>query len=231
MHWYLIHGAASTRLSWTSQLRALPQVSRASLPPLRQVEPEHLIEAWADWCLEDMGRPSIVMGHSMGGAIAQIMALKAPAMVQGLVLVGTGPRLPVNAALIESLQATPREALGQIARWSLSKSTDPTLLKRSIEQAQRYDAEQAHREFLACNAFDSRNQLSRFFGPTALIAADQDRMTPVSRLMEFHEFWPNAPLFMVKDAGHMMMLEQPIQFNTILAEISHREEFGTESTS
>ena len=217
--WYLIHGAASTRLIWSRQMQALPSATRASLPPLPEVEPSNLIEAWSDWCLNDLKEPSIIMGHSMGGAIAQLMALKAPELVRGLVLVGTGPRLPVNPALIKGLQDNPRQTLEKITRWSLSRNPDTTLLERSLEQTGTIDIDRAVREFVACLSFDVRSQLHRVRCFKALIAGEQDRMTPVGLMEEFRNIWPQAPFYLVENAGHMMMLEQAERFNAILTQI------------
>lgn len=230
IYWYLIHGAVSTRLTWTRQLSVLPNVSRASLPALANVSPENLIEAWADWCLDDMQKPGIVMGHSMGGAIAQTMALKSPDMVLGLVLVGTGAQLPVNPLLIANLENRPEVALKQIMQWSLTQEAPLDLVSKSLKQALAYDPARAVREFMACQTFDVRPHLTQIKAPKALIAADHDRMTPIDRFKDFQEAWPTAPLYTVKSAGHLMMLEQPTQFNAILTTIRSRREFGNEST-
>lgn len=224
-HWYLIHGAASNRLIWSQQLPVLKGAQRAELPALDPIEPEHLIRAWAAWCAEDMDEPSIIMGHSLGGAIAQQVALDAPDLVRGLVLVGTGPRLPVNRTLLDALATDPSAALAQLTRWSLRRNADPRLLARSLDLARSVDGHRAWREFAACNSFDVRESLSRVQCPVALIAADQDRMTPEPLLREFQRIWPNAPLYQVAEAGHMMMLEQPQAFNRILEDILRQPNF------
>ncbi|PSR20432.1 MAG: alpha/beta hydrolase [Sulfobacillus acidophilus] len=226
VHWYLIHGAVSSPLTWSQQLRILPRVIRATLPPLRDVAASQLIDAWADTCLGELTEPSIVMGHSLGGAIAQLMALKCPTLVRGLVLVGTGPRLPVNPALLQALKHTPRQALERIVRWSLSSRIDSVFLSNSLSQVQTYDVERAYREFLACDEFDLSAQLRDVACPVALVGADEDRMTPIALMQEFHQVWPTAPLFQVQNAGHMMMLEQPKQFNDIILRIMR--DFGWE---
>ncbi len=219
-HWYLIHGAASSRLTWTKQLRALASVERAALPALEHVSPADLIGAWADWCLEHLTQPSIIVGHSMGGAIAQTMALKNPGLVQGLVLAGTGPHLPVNPDLITALSEEPDKALSRITRWSLGKTADSTLLERSLEQVKSIDPNRAQREFLACTYFDVRTELSQITCPKAVIAGAEDRMTPAALTDLFREAWPEAPYFKIPGAGHMMMLEQPERFNEALAQIA-----------
>ncbi|MCY0897758.1 MAG: alpha/beta hydrolase [Firmicutes bacterium] len=221
-YWYLIHGAASTRLTWTRQLQVLPLVERASLPPLDAVEPPFLIDAWADYCLSQLTQPSVIMGHSLGGAIAQIMALKDPTMVLGLVLVGTAPRLPVNPDLIEALRKHPDTALQNIARWSLAPDAPSELLQRSLHQVASVDTHRALREFLACTYFDVRDKLHQITCHRAVIAGERDRMTPLTLVSEFREAWPDVPLYTIPNAGHMMMLEQPEAFNQILGELVER---------
>lgn len=221
-HWFLIHGAASNRLIWSRQLSALASVERASLPLLADYEPQQLIPAWADWCLNHMTQPAVVMGHSLGGAIAQVMALKSPHLVQGLVLVGTGPFLPVNPALIQSLKDSPQEALMRITRWSLSKNVDPVLLQKSLQQVENVDSNEAWRQFVACTAFDVREHLSHITCPKAIIAGSEDRMTPESLTKSFLDAWPEVPYYQIPGAGHSMMLEKPEAFNNVLFEIMDR---------
>lgn len=218
-HWLLIHGAASSRLTWTRQLPVLPYRTRVDLPDWPTVEPDRLLDRWADWCLTQLPEPSVIMGHSMGGAIAQLMALKNPQQVLGLVLVGTGPRLPVSPQLIDQLRTTPHEALANITRWSLKRQPDPVLLEKSLQQAQKVDPERALREFLVCQTFDVRDRLKTLHVPIVVIAGAEDRMTPAALTEEFRTIWPDIPYYVVPEAGHMMMLEAPEAFNQILTRI------------
>ncbi len=220
--WYLIHGAGSNRLVWSRQMRVLKNATRAELPWLKGVPEERLIDAWADWGLDQLTQPVVLMGHSLGGAIAQTMALKAPHLIEGLVLVGTGPHLPVNPNLIESLASEPQEALRRITRWSFAKTADPTLIVKSLAQAQSFDGHQAWRQFVACTYFDGRDQLSAVTCPKAIIAGAEDRMTPEPLTKSFLEIWPDAPYFTIAGAGHSMMLEQPETFNDILLDLMER---------
>ena len=45
----------------------------------------------------------ILMGHSLGGAIAQTLALEAPTWLEKIILVGTGARLRVDPSILEAL--------------------------------------------------------------------------------------------------------------------------------
>lgn len=221
-HWYLIHGAASSRLTWTRQMRVLSSATRAELPALPDLPPDQLIDAWADWCLADLNQPAVLMGHSLGGAIAQTMALKAPTMVEGLVLVGTGPHLPVNPVLLTALQSEPEAALARITRWSLGRDPNPDLLARSLAQAAVVDHQNAYRQFLACTYFDVRARLQDITCPRAVIAGAEDRMTSAELTQQFVDAWPDVPYFVIPNAGHTMMLEQPEAFNEVLGELIDR---------
>jgi len=60
---------------------------------------------------------AILVGHSMGGAIAIQTTLLAPERVQGLGLVATGARLKVNPTVLEGLQHETLGTIRRIVRW------------------------------------------------------------------------------------------------------------------
>ncbi len=165
----------------------------------------------------------------MGGAIAQTMALTHPDRVLALVLVGTGPELPVNSQLLDLLAAEPQIALEKIARWSLSRSADPGLLTASLEMALSIPSARALQEFTACKFFDVRHRIKDIACPRFVIRGADDKMTPDALSQEFLTAWPDIPLFTIPKAGHLMMLEQPALFNDILETIKTRLEPGTEA--
>lgn len=217
--WMFIHGAAANHHTWARQRRLPWETWMPDLPTLNYVPPRHLIDKLADWCLAQLSAPTILVGHSMGGAIAQTMALNEPDAVAGLVLVGTGPQLPVNNQLLDLLSNDPAAALEKIARWSVSRDADPKLLQVSIEMAQSVPKERALQEFTACQFFDARHQLHRVTCPVSLIRGTEDKMTPLALSNEFLTIWPNLPVFEIAGGGHLMMLEQPEKFNEILGAI------------
>jgi pimeloyl-ACP methyl ester carboxylesterase len=66
-----------------------------------------------------------------------------------------------------------------------------------------------HADFVACNAFDVRDQIGQITVPTLVISGDKDKMTPVENGRFLAEHIPNAQLAIVEGGGHMMALEQP----------------------
>lgn len=219
-HWTFLHGAASNHQTWSRQHRLGVEKWVPDLPTLNHTTPAHLINQLADWCASSLPESSVVVGHSMGGAIAQTLALNHPDRVLALVLVGTGPHLPVNSTLLDLLATEPKTALEKITRWSLSRSADPSLVAKSLEMAASIPAARALQEFTACQFFDVRHRLQEIQCPRFVIRGSEDKMTPEVLSREFLEAWSDTPLYTIPDAGHLMMLEQSTLFNEILETIS-----------
>ena len=105
----LIHGAAGSHLDWPPQLRLIKGMGSCALDLPghgRSTRPARTsVSAYADDVLamaNMLGLTEILlMGHSMGGAIAMNIALRQPLTVVGLVLVATGARLRVKDALLD----------------------------------------------------------------------------------------------------------------------------------
>lgn len=222
VHWTFIHGAASNHRTWSRQHRFPVDKWVPDLPTLTHSTPAHLINDLASWCASSLPEPSVIVGHSMGGAIAQTMALNYPNRVLALVLVGTGPHLPVNSELLDLLANQPQAALEKITRWSLSRAADPGLIKTSLELAVSIPPARALQEFTACQFFDVRHRLNDIKCPRFVIRGSDDKMTPEALSNQFLAAWPDVPGFTIPDAGHLMMLEQPVLFNDVLDTINSR---------
>ena len=52
---------------------------------------------------------------------------------------------------------------------------------------------------------------------TCLIWGKQDNVTPPEAALDFHKLLPNSDLFWIDKCGHAAMMEQPEEFNKILA--------------
>jgi pimeloyl-ACP methyl ester carboxylesterase len=214
MTWVFLHGAASGPEVWSRQHHVVPQAVWFRYPET-EAEPDQLLEEYATAVLTVGPDPLVLVGHSLGGAVAQLAALADPSRVAGLILVATGPRLPVNPALLEGLQNAPAEALDRIARWSLARSAPATLLERSRTLVRRTDPALAHRQLAACARFDIRGRRTPSL-PVAVIAGADDRMTPPALVTELLDTWPGARRTEIAGAGHLVMQEQPDAFNAAL---------------
>lgn len=220
----LIHGAGGSRIHWPPELRRmasravhaidLPGHGRSEGSALDQIQ--HYADQVAGW-MEALELPkAVVAGHSMGGAIAQQLAYDHRGRLAGLVLIGTGNRLPVNPILLE-LTASPEtfpQAAELILRWEFSLQVDPALVELAREAMGELDHSVMHADLTACSRFDlsDRNPRKELAGiPILVICGQDDKMTPLSLNQELAEFLPGAKLVNIPSAGHMVMLEKPVE--------------------
>ncbi len=214
----LIHGAGGSHLDWPVELRQLPNTAVTSLDLPghgRSTPPGHnSIEAYADIVQTFIKKLRlnnvVVAGHSMGGAIAQALALRNLAQLSGLVLVGTGARLPVSPVILEKVRDEKEfeTAVSLISRYAWRKESDPTLRKKSYTAMLKTDSNILYGDFLACNQFDSREQLRKIRLPTLIISATKDKMMPTKFGQHLAEQIPNAEYKIIEDSGHFIQLEQ-----------------------
>jgi pimeloyl-ACP methyl ester carboxylesterase len=226
MRLVFLHGAASSPDVWARQRRHFRDAHYFSYPSTA-AGPSDLLDVYAEAVLASLEGPALLVGHSLGGAVAQLCALQAPQTVASVVLVGTGPHLPVNPELLTGLIHRPAETLDRVARWSLAKAAPDALVERARELARAADPDLAYRQFAACNHFDVRSR-PPYNGRAALIWGAQDRMTPPALVRELVAVFPRRRDVEIANAGHLVMLEQPAPFNAALQRALNdvREEEG-----
>lgn len=216
--WLLLPGAASGREVWGRQLGALSGARAVSYPVVPEGQP--LLEAYADAVLSHGTGPVVLVGHSLGGAVAQICALAQPGRVSALVLVSSAPRLPVNPAVLDGLRGpgdAPAAMLQRIAQWSVDRSADPRLAEQVRRMMTQASPRLALRQFTACAHFDITAQRPSRPIPVHVVAGLNDRMTPLELVESSGGVWPGAVVHRVPAAGHFVMLERPEAVNSILS--------------
>jgi len=215
----LIHGAGGTRLHWPPTLRRLPETEvfavdlpgHGEAPGAGQTTIAGYRQAIEAWMQALALPPAVVMGHSMGGALALSLALEAPARVAGLVLVGTGARLRVHPLLLEAARAgnVAAETLATLVAWWYSPDASPRLRQLAARGLAATNASVLHGDFLACDGFDVMDRLGAIDRPALVIVGEDDHMTPVKYARFLADHLPRAQLSVIPTAGHMVMLEQP----------------------
>jgi pimeloyl-ACP methyl ester carboxylesterase len=210
-----VHGAGGEHSIWGYQLRAVPGLQAAlDLPghgrspgPGRKTIPGYgavvagFVDQWAPG-------PAIVVGHSMGGAVAQWLALQRPHLVRGLLLVGTGARLRVRDELRTGFVDDPVRAARRLATWSFGLAADPAWAARAARQAAA-DPVVTAGDFAACHAFDVMERLGEIQVPTIALCGSEDVLTPPKYTHYLAARIPDASAVLVPEAGHMVMVERP----------------------
>ena len=185
-----------------------------------------------------------VLGTSLGGFVAQELALVRPDLVDRLVLVGTsygrgGPesmsawaladiiglpslnakkavRRGLEAATSEAYRAQRPEEFEQIVSWRLADSPSLSVYYDQLRAGAR---------------FDISRDVGRITSPTLVIHGSEDRFVPASNAVALAEEIPGAKLRVLDDAGHLVFIERYADVNrevvTFLKPRESRERRGT----
>jgi len=213
----LIHGAGGTHQHWPPHLRRLSETNVYALDlPGHGHSPgpgQNTIAGYRDRALawaDTLSLPRFVLaGHSMGGAIAQDLALHAQDRLAGLVLVGSGARLRVHPAILQGVQEDFPATAKQLCDWALSETASQKSRRQYLRRLLEVDPGVLLGDFRACDRFDVCEQLGSISVPTLVIGGLSDRLTPPKYSQFLHDHIPDARLLLVENAGHMLMLEQP----------------------
>ena len=216
----LIHGSGGDHSHWPEPLRAsvLADVYGLDLPGhgSSSGRGSHRVEDYTDFIQDFVQQLNLkrvtVFGHSLGGAIAQSLALRQPEWLSAIVLVGTGARLRVIPAILEALLADPSATLDLLTQNSLGPSAPQDLFNRIRTGFAKTDPRIIHGDLIACDQFDIMAQVSRITLPTLIVSATNDLLTPPKYGRYLHDHISNSTLHLIENAGHMMALEKPGEF-------------------
>ena len=215
----LIHGAGGSHLYWPANIRRLMgyEVYALDLPGHGRSSQalQDTILAYAESVDEWMAvaglQQAVVIGHSLGSAIALTLALENPQLIAGLGLLGAGARLKVNPQILDQIgdPDTFLATVRKITKWSFSSQAPEILTSLAEKRLAEAGPQVLHSDFWTCNAFDITADLGQIKQPALIICGQEDKMTPVQESRFLAENIPNARLELVSEAGHMLMLEKP----------------------
>ena len=213
----LVHGAGGSHLDWPAPLRRLSgtNVYALDLPGHGRSEGpgRGSITAYRDFLLaflDALGlERAIVVGHSMGGAIALDFALYYPDRLAGLILVGSGARLRVVPAILTGILSDFEATVDLVCDYAYGPSISEQLKRLGRQRLLKTPPQALHGDYAACDAFDVMDRLGEVRCPTLAIVGAADRLTPPKYSVYLRDHIPGAELALVDAAGHMVMLEKP----------------------
>ena len=168
-----------------------------------------------------------VVGSSMGGAIAQELAIAYPERVDRLVLMATAARacwmcgaLDDGAMWTTLLRRAGRLSPRALARFVRRRARAVAgRVRRGGPPASPLPPVPAHglrRQREALAAFDARDRLPRISAPVLVIAGARDREIPLAAAEELARGIPGARLVVLRGAGHLMHYERADEVNRLL---------------
>jgi pimeloyl-ACP methyl ester carboxylesterase len=172
-----------------------------------------------------------VLGFSMGGAIAQELAIGNPERVARLVLMATFPGgflgmpapWPVLRRLFDIEGLSPEEAARQVwpAIYSaayLARHADAVEAQMRREIARPTPDYVAKAQSLAIRSFSSAFRLWQIQAPTLVATGTEDQVVPPANSRILASAIPGAQLALVPDLGHRAIWEAPEEISDIVTD-------------
>jgi len=222
-----LHGAGSSNLEWQYQWAYFKDQMTVVVPDL----PGHgdspgkghdSIDGYADTIVRLIKKLKldgcVLIGHSMGGAIAQKIALLHPNLLTGLVLAATGARLRVSSQIFSTIKTNFEQYIDLASSSFLPKTAEAQKKNIFREAISHCIPSIVYNDFEACNKFDVMNEIAHIHIRTLIINGDRDIMTPVKYAQYMHEKIADSQLFIVPDAGHMATMEMPEEVNKAISD-------------
>lgn len=222
-----VHGAGGSHLMWLAELRTF----KKEYHPIAVNLPGHglspgagceRIEGYASFVLELADELKLkkffLVGLSMGGAIAQEIALTAPERIISLVLMSTGARLKVLPELFKMIRENWKSYLEMFPKFAFSQYAPPAVVEQALKEVSQRDPKVVEADFRACDNFNRMEDVKRISLPTLIISAELDLLTPPKYMDYLHEQIAGSRLLKIPQAGHIVNLEKPKEVIQALGE-------------
>lgn len=230
----LVAGLAADNAFWMPSVDALAARHDLVMPDNRgagrttPLDAPTSIRAMADDCIalaDHLGLAKFSLaGHSMGGMIAQDIAIRHPGRVDRLVLASTAARA---SAWNNDLFATWSALFGLVERplwfrnlfyWVLSPAffDNPKTVDALVHLAATYPYQQTSEalsnQVKAIAGFDTRAQLSGIAARTLVMAGTRDMLFRIEDAAAFAKSIPHATFAPIDGAAHSFPTESPQEF-------------------
>ncbi|MCC6996682.1 MAG: alpha/beta hydrolase [Deltaproteobacteria bacterium] len=213
-----IHGAGASGAVWLPALRRLARRRRALAPDLPGhgrseggfTTLEQARDAVGLFCAAAGVTRAVLVGHSMGGAIALAAALAWPERVAGLGLVTTAGRFSVSPQTLQKVAAP--SGGDWLADLGFSPACDPALRRAASATALTSDGPVRHQDFALLANLDLTAQLGALRLPAHVLGGADDLLLPPRLSEELAGAIPDAKLEILPRCGHFPMFEQEAAF-------------------
>ena len=195
-----VHGLSGSSRWWTRVAALIDgPVPVVLFDVPRSLKPPD-VATWLAGRIEESGPPVDLAGHSLGALVSARLAALRPELIRRLVLIsppGVGmPRSPLAYA------------------WPLARTmlgARPSFLVRLTYDGLRAGPRNLARGGLHVARADLTAELPAVAAPTLLVWGARDGVVPVDEAATWLERLPDARLIVIPGAGHVPMVESPVE--------------------
>jgi 3-oxoadipate enol-lactonase len=226
-----LHGVGGGHHAWEDQVPYFGRLGYAShawdqpgyghSPMVEPYDLEHVAASLARLVESLAGEPVVLVGHSMGGMIAQEAYARYPRLVKALALCFTSPAFAGDgseftqqfiAARIGPLDAG--KTMAEIAAQLIPTMGSNSKLAVRIMSGVPPDTYRKAVHLLT--TFDRRKELADIKVPTLVVAGAEDRTAPPAVMEKMAQKIPGAEYVLIPDCGHLGPMDRPAEFNAAL---------------
>lgn len=184
-------------------------------------------------------RNAHILGYSMGGQIAQELAVMHSGYVRSLILAGSYARMtPIGLSrtrlLLQMLMegVSPEFVIRNFFLWFYSdrffedEGQVNTAVKNFLNPLYPQPPEGLEGQGLSSIEYDGRERVNGISAPTLIITGREDLLTPVKCAEELNSKIPNSELIILENAAHSLIFEESERFNQLVLEFLGRMQIG-----
>ena len=231
----LIHGFLGSSDMWSPQIKFFKDNFRVISPAIPGFGKSNLInscdsiECMAQAILSHLEKKRInkfnLLGHSMGGMIAQEMVKIVGEKILKLICYGTGPRgnIPGRFETIdrsrEKLKINGlKDTAYRIAKTWFIDEDKAKYFYLCEEAGKQTSVEAADNGLIAMKKWDGIENLKNIKNETLIVWGDQDKVYNFNQVETLNDNIPNSDLKIIMGCSHNVHLEKPNEFNKVVEE-------------
>ena len=210
-----VHGSGAYGDIWRYQTAYFDSSHAVNLPGHPHGQLLKSVEECADWLrkyIEGRGYKDVVLaGHSFGGAIALMYALRYPQELKGIIIIGSGAKLRVHPMFLTPCE----EAIkGNGQKWyelieEIYRLTPEDYKREVVEKQKAIGPAVMLNDFLCCDKFNITDRVHEIKLPALIICGELDVMTPVKYSNYLGAKLANSRVVIIPQATHFVLAEKP----------------------
>ena len=234
-----VHGFLGSSKMWEPQINFFKNYFRVIAPDLpgfgksNKVKSLNNIQSIANLLLEVLEDKKIdkfnLVGHSMGGMIAQEMAKKSGNKILKLVCYSTGPRgeMPGRFETVDQTRENLKKkgletVVKNITKTWFIKGEDAKYFKTCVEAGKQTSIEAVDNALTSFKNWNGVDTLKNIKNETLIVWGDQDKSYSIKEIKILKNNILNSSLLIFKECAHNVHLEKVDEFNKKIKEFLKR---------